>query len=243
MTRPSAIAESLPAIQGIGLTKSFLHGRVRAVRGVDLTIHRGESVAIVGRSGSGKSTLLYLLSGLVEPDTGEVLVEGRLPRTAAAWTTLRAHIIGMVFQDAWLLPTLTAQENVELPMIGVEASAARRDQRARALLKRAGVAHCADRMPAQLSGGERQRVAVARSLANNPKILLADEPTGELDTENAAHIVELLLDLHRSEGLTLVVVTHDPDVAAQCGRRLVITDGMGHLEPRPTEPAQPVGGR
>jgi putative ABC transport system ATP-binding protein len=181
-------------------------------------------LAITGPSGSGKSTALYAMAGLIGLEAGSVSVQGKTPRGRADWARLRARKIGLVFQDDWLLPTLSAVQNVEMPMIGVERSAAARIARAQAALAEVGLSAHAERNPAGLSGGERQRVAIARALANRPAILLADEPTGELDTANSTRVVELLKGLNAA-GTTVVIVTHDPDVAAQCGREVHIVDG------------------
>ncbi len=205
--------------------KSFDHGRVPALQGVSCEIRSGEAVALSGRSGSGKTTLLNVLCGLLRPDAGSVCFEGHAPRNHAAWADLRARRIGIVLQDHHLLPTLDARENVELPMLGQVGSAQERKARALDLLQRVGILDLAGRRPGQMSGGQRQRVAIARSLANRPVLLLADEPTGNLDSATAAEVLGLLADLRREHGLTLVVVTHDPQVAASCGRTLRLHDG------------------
>jgi putative ABC transport system ATP-binding protein len=188
-------------------------------------IPRGQFVAIVGPSGSGKSTLLGLIAGLDAPTAGAVLIDGiditRLDEDALA--KLRGEKIGFVFQFFHLIPSLTAHENVAVPMeiAGVGDAAAR----ARALLEEVGLTGRAHHYPSQLSGGEQQRVALARALANNPPIVLADEPTGNLDTQNGRHIMDLLRNIHRTRGTTLVLVTHDRELAAEADARLVLRDG------------------
>jgi putative ABC transport system ATP-binding protein len=189
------------------------------------TIERGRFVAIVGPSGSGKSTLLGLIAGLDAPSSGSVVIDGvditRLDEDALA--KLRGEKIGFVFQFFHLIPSLTAYENVAVPM--EIAGAADAGPRAAALLEEVGLTGRAHHYPSQLSGGEQQRVALARALANDPPIVLADEPTGNLDTANGRHIMELLENVHRRRGATLVLVTHDRDLAAMADERLMMRDG------------------
>jgi putative ABC transport system ATP-binding protein len=190
-----------------------------------LEIPRGQFVAVVGPSGSGKSTLLGLIAGLDAPTTGSVLIDSvditRLDEDALA--RLRGEKIGFVFQFFHLIPSLTAYENVAVPMEISGANDAR--TRASALLEEVGLTGRAHHYPSQLSGGEQQRVALARALANDPPILLADEPTGNLDTANGHHILELLRSIHAQRGTTIVLVTHDADLAAIADARLVLRDG------------------
>jgi len=190
-----------------------------------LQIPRGQFVAIVGPSGSGKSTLLGLIAGLDAPTSGQVVVDGvditRLDEDALA--KLRGEKIGFVFQFFHLIPSLTAYENVSVPMEIAGAADAR--PRAQALLEEVGLTGRAHHYPSQLSGGEQQRVALARALANDPPIVLADEPTGNLDSSNGRHILELLRDIHKSRGTTIVLVTHDAELAAIADARLVLRDG------------------
>src|ERR1700734_3107343 len=214
------------------LRKSLRTGgtTVDILRGIDFTVARGEFVAIMGASGSGKSTLLGLVGGLDNPTSGSVALNGtvisNLPEDQLA--QLRGKTIGFVFQSYQLIPTLTALENVLLPYElnddagGWKAGGAR----ARALLGSVGVSGRVDHYPVQLSGGEKQRVALARAFILRPPIVLADEPTGNLDTTNGAHVLELLLNLNRTEGTTLVLVTHDPLLAGYADRRIVLRDGL-----------------
>jgi putative ABC transport system ATP-binding protein len=192
---------------------------------LSLEIARGEFVAVVGPSGSGKSTLLGLIAGLDEPTSGEVIIDGvnitKLGEDGLA--KLRGEKIGFVFQFFHLIPSLTAFENIAVPM----EIAGSRDprQRAQALIDEVGLTGRAHHYPSQLSGGEQQRVALARALANNPPILLADEPTGNLDSANGRHIMELVRDIHKTRGTTIVLVTHDTDLAALADVRLILRDG------------------
>jgi ABC-type lipoprotein export system ATPase subunit len=221
------VDRSAHAIQARGLVKTFQNGSARALDGIDFDAGTGDMTAIVGPSGSGKSTLLYALSGLIALDRGQVTINGEAPRTPTDWTRLRSGPIGLIFQEDWLLPDLTAAENIELPMIGVESSRAARNGRIARLLDLVNAGSFGGRMPASLSGGERQRIAIARGLANRPDILLADEPTGELDSVNSRAIISLLTRLRDEEGLTVIIVTHDETIAAQCRRRFEVIDGRG----------------
>lgn len=218
------------AIQARGLKRHFRDGRVRALDGVDLVVAENTSVAITGPSGSGKTTLLYALSGLLRLDAGTVGIMGQQPETAAEWTRLRRERIGLVFQDDWLLPALTVAQNVEIAMHNTRLLTQQRRARTKELLHLVNAQDFADRRPAELSGGERQRVAVARGLANAPAILLADEPTGELDYANSDRIADLLFDLQRSQGLTLLLVTHERNLARRCALQFVMRDGRGSFE-------------
>ena len=212
------------------LTKTFTTpaGTFRALRGISLDVAAGEFVAIVGRSGSGKSTLLNLIAGLDPPTSGSVVVGGRglhelKHEQLAAW---RGRNVGIVFQFFQLLPTLTAAENVMLPMDFCNTFPAReRRARAQALLERVAVADQADKLPATLSGGQQQRVAIARALANDPPLLLADEPTGNLDSTTSSDVFELLGSL-AAAGRTVVVVTHERDTFTGVTRTLTLVDGV-----------------
>ena len=207
------------------LTKSYDEGRIEALRGVDLGIEAGEFVAISGPSGSGKSTLLQLLGGLDSPTTGEVLFDGAALGTAIDLDTYRLLKVGFIFQAFYLLPTLNAIENVQAPMLATRLCARERVERAEALLSEMGMGHRFTQYPNQLSAGERQRVAIARALANNPSILLADEPTGNLDSVNSARTMELLTTIQQRHGMTLIVITHENEIAASAPRHVHIRDG------------------
>ncbi len=217
-----------PIVELAGVVKRYDGKRqVVALDGIDLAIARGEMTAIVGASGSGKSTLLNLVGGLDRPTSGEVVVDGH--RLAGLsddeLTRVRRETIGFVFQFFNLLPTLTCLENVALPLHLRGWPRRRARERARELVALVGLAARIDHRPDELSGGERQRVAIARALAVYPPILLADEPTGNLDTATGAEILSLVRDLHERLGATVLIVTHDLSVARACGRRLTLRDG------------------
>jgi len=218
-----------PAVQTDNVCRYYTMGNsvIRAVDGVSLRIARGEFVALLGQSGSGKSTLLNLLAGLDRPTSGSVLVAGRdLSRLSSEeLARYRRHDVGMVFQAFHLIPTMTIAENIELPMRFAEIERAERTQRVRESLERVGLGHRVEHRPSELSGGEQQRVSIARALANRPSLLLADEPTGNLDTTNGRMVLELLIALNRREGTTLVLVTHDQQVSEQADRRITLRDG------------------
>jgi putative ABC transport system ATP-binding protein len=232
----SSVGRSDAMIVVSDLRKSLRTGSttVEILKGIDFTVARGEFAAIMGASGSGKSTLLGLLAGLDNPTSGSVTLNG----TAISYLAedklaqLRGRTIGFVFQSYQLIPTLTALENVLLPYELNDDSGKANDSRtvglarARELLNSVGLGARMDHYPVQLSGGEQQRVALARAFILRPPIVLADEPTGNLDTVNGQHILELLLHLNRVEGTTLVLVTHDPALAAHAGRRITLRDGM-----------------
>jgi putative ABC transport system ATP-binding protein len=201
--------------------------RVHAVREIDLTLTTGESVAVVGPSGSGKTTLLQLLGALDRPTGGELLFEGRdIGRLGDGdLSELRLEVFGFVFQQFNLIPTLTAAQNVEIALAPRSYSRDERHERVLELLTSVGLAERADHVPGKLSGGEQQRVAIARALANDPHVLLADEPTGNLDSTTGAEIMNLLLSLSGEQRRTVVVVTHDADVAARARRVIHMQDG------------------
>ncbi len=215
-----------------GLTKVFgLNGNaVHALRGIDLTVARGEFVALVGPSGSGKSTLMAILGCLDSPTDGTYSLDGQSVEglSGGALARIRNEKVGFVFQTYNLLPKATVARNVELPMLYAGVGGRERRARALELLEKVGIPEKANRLPAQLSGGQRQRVAIARALANRPALLLADEPTGALDSKTGAEVLALFQELHR-QGNTVVLVTHDPTIAALAGRRVELHDGLIRL--------------
>ena len=207
------------------VSRDFDNGRIVALRDVNLVVAKAESVAIVGASGSGKTTLIMLMCGIMLPSAGVIRWRGTPVTTPKAWTGLRRTEIGIVFQDFNLFPTLTAVENVEVPMLGALNHSCERKRRANEVLEAVGLGERGYHLPHQLSGGERQRVAIARSLVNHPTLLLADEPTGNLDSISGTAIMDLLFDLQRSQGVTLVLVTHDASHARRCTQQIQIQDG------------------
>ncbi|KGF70847.1 hypothetical protein LL06_02875 [Hoeflea sp. BAL378] len=205
--------------------RDYDNGRIVALDDVSFTVARGDFIAITGPSGSGKSTLLDILCGLEEPSAGEVLYDGRPVRGRTAWARLRAARIGFVFQSFHLIPALTVAENIEIAMLWQGLPARGRASRVTELLDRLGLGDRRAQHPMQLSGGERQRVAVARALANRPELIVADEPTGSLDSRSGADIINLLEDLRRTAAITIVLVTHDRSIAERCARRVELVDG------------------
>jgi lipoprotein-releasing system ATP-binding protein len=232
------MSETAGLLTARGVVKSYWKGRIEipVLRGVDMDLEQGEMLAIMGASGSGKSTLLHILGLLDEADAGEVWLAGQridaLPERKR--DDLRNHAFGFIFQFYHLLPELTALENVLMPQwirAGVWSYWGRRQRlrrEAESLLERVGLAHRMTHRPAELSGGEMQRAAIARALAANPTVLLADEPTGNLDAGSGQGVLELLRDLNRERGLTMIVVTHDPHIAQQADR--VVRLAEGHVE-------------
>lgn len=214
-----------PALEVRDLYKSYDEGRIEALRGVDISIDAGEYLAVSGPSGSGKSTLLHMLGGLDSPSSGLVLFKNSLLGEAIDLDTYRSRHVGFVFQAFHLMPTLTAIENVQLPMLALGRNGFSRATRAVELLKEMGMEHRAEHYPSQLSAGERQRVAIARALANAPEILLADEPTGNLDSVNSAKVMEILIGIQKKRGMTLIVVTHENEIAQSATRHIRFRDG------------------
>jgi ABC-type lipoprotein export system ATPase subunit len=211
--------------EALGLKKDFDDGAVQALRCLDLQIPEGEFIAITGPSGCGKTTLLQLLGALDRPTAGTLLYRGISIPDLHDPSTYRSREIGFVFQSFHLLPTFTALENVQIPMLETRMPSSKRQERARDLLKSLGLEQRQNHFPAKLSGGERQRVAIARSLANNPSVLLADEPTGNLDSDNAAMILDLLIKIQQQRRMTLVLVTHDMSIAQRASRVIHMIDG------------------
>jgi putative ABC transport system ATP-binding protein len=214
-----------PLLEVRNLCKSYDEGRIEALRGVDLSITAGEYVAISGPSGSGKSTLLQLLGGLDTATTGEVLFQNAALGSAVNLDTYRARQVGFIFQAFYLLPTLTAIENVQVPMLALDLLPSNRAKRAESLLREMSMVHRLNQYPNQLSAGERQRVAIARALANAPSILMADEPTGNLDSVNSARIMEILIGIQKQRGMTLIIITHENEIACCAPRHIRIRDG------------------
>jgi putative ABC transport system ATP-binding protein len=215
--------DALIAVRAV--SRHYDCGAIAALADVDLDIAEGDCVAIVGASGSGKSSLMNLLCGIDNPDSGAVLWRGKPVRKQSDWARLRRLSIGIVFQEFNLIPTLTAVENVELALFGSGMSAAQRLSCAAIVLDRVGLEPRLHSLVTTLSGGERQRVALARALVNKPNLLLADEPTGSLDSVNAVAVADLLFKLRADLGMTTVLVTHDETLAARCTRRVRIKDG------------------
>ena len=228
-------------IEARELTKVYRTGdqTVHALRGVSLDVQPGEFVAIMGASGSGKSTLMNILGCLDQPTTGTLRLAGESVESMSAdqLASIRNRRIGFVFQQFNLLPRTSALENIELPMVYADVKPAERHRRARAALERVGLGDRAHHTPAELSGGQQQRVAIARALVNEPQLILADEPTGALDTSTSRDIMRLLAELN-AQGMTVILVTHEHDIAAWAGRCINFRDGR-IVEDRPQQPVQP----
>ena len=229
MTRRIGVPDAGPMVEAIALVREFPSGDavVHALRGIDLTVDRGELLAVRGRSGSGKTTLLGLVGGLDRPTSGQVFVDGA--EVSAMGETelveLRRRTVAFVYQAFGLVPFLTAAENVEVPLRLVDAEPVERDARVAELLDMVGLEARTRHRPYELSGGEQQRVAIARALANRPRLLLADEPTGQLDSDTGHRIMTLLRVIVRSEGVTAIVATHDPVMLDVADRVLELRDG------------------
>ncbi|MFZ5433911.1 MAG: ABC transporter ATP-binding protein [Calditrichota bacterium] len=221
-------SNSKAVIQAHDLVKTYVMGdvTVQALDGISLEVKRGDFVAILGASGSGKSTLMNILGCLDRPTSGQYVLNGEVVSnmTRNDLAGIRNRVIGFVFQGFNLLARTSALENVELPLIYAGLTAKERHQRARRALERVGLADRMDHHPSQLSGGQQQRVAIARSLVNDPQLLLADEPTGNLDTKTSLEIMELFHSLNR-DGMTIVMITHEPDIGSQARRRITLSDG------------------
>ncbi len=234
MTEPTFISgstsASVPLVVASGLTKAYQIGdrRLEVLRGVDLRVDRGEFVALRGASGAGKSTLLHLLGGLDVPDAGCIEFDGTLltGRSLSSLAQFRNRHVGIIFQAYHLLSDLSALENVYLPARMARRSAEESVDRARALLGRVGLEARLGHRPSQLSGGEQQRVAIARCLVNDPALVLADEPTGNLDSHTGDGVMDLLLSLRQERRMTLIIATHDPRVARRAGREVRLVDGL-----------------
>lgn len=219
--RPASAAGA--AVEVDRVSRSF--GRIAALNEVSLRVEPGELLVVTGRSGSGKSTLLNLICGLDQPSAGRVLIDGEPVWQGPRVFRARRELVGFVFQQHLLLGELSAQANVEVPLIGAGVRRRERQRRALELLEEVGLSDRAEHLPAMMSGGERQRVAVARALANSPRLLLADEPTGSLDSVNAARVIDLLVRLRNRRGMTVIIVSYDPAVAARANRTVTLFDG------------------
>ena len=228
-----------PVAQAENLEKSYRIGKVtvQAVRGVNLTLYHGQFVVVTGPSGSGKTTLLNLMGTLDRPTSGRVLIDGRdlAGMKDGELTQLRRHKIGFIFQFHNLIPVLTAIENVQLPLQTAKVKTHEAKERAITLLSRVGLSERLNHLPDELSGGEQQRVAIARALANHPKLILADEPTGELDTTTGAETVRILYELAKQEDTAVLTVTHDPVVAEKADELYEMRDGQLHASSRTRE--------
>jgi ABC-type lipoprotein export system ATPase subunit len=225
MNDPDGKTSETALLRAAGLAKHYSDGNVQALRGVSLRINAAESVAITGPSGCGKSTLLHLLGGLDRPDQGEVYYRDK-PLAQLDIDAYRAQEVGFVFQSFYLMPTLTALENIQIPMFEGIRSPRERIQQAERLIDEVGLSHRRSHHPGKLSVGERQRVAIARALANDPSLLLADEPTGNLDSKSQDEIIHLLHRLRAERQLTLLIVTHSHEVAEAADRKILMKDGQ-----------------
>jgi lipoprotein-releasing system ATP-binding protein len=212
-------------LQVAGVSRVYDRGAVRALHDVSFDAHAGQTVALTGPSGCGKSTLLSLIGMLDRPDGGRIVFQGQDLATVRSVHAFRASLVGFVFQFHHMVPSMTLQENVEAPMIALAVPRAERRERAAALLQAMGLGARAQFLPSQVSGGERQRAAVARALVNRPPLVLADEPTGNLDTANGQRVIELLLAHARDQRALVLMATHNPEIAAAMDQRIELRDG------------------
>jgi len=222
--KPRPSADVLVRVDRLAL--HFDNGKTRALEGIDVHVAEGEFVAVVGPSGCGKSSLLHLIGMLERPTAGEIYFRSASYSMVGSRSLFRRRHFGFVFQSFHLLPTLSALENVLLPTVGCAGPARTYRERARQLLARLGLEDMVNRLPGHMSGGERQRVAIARALINRPEVILADEPTGSLDSRNAAQVLDLIDEIRSEQGLTVILVTHDPDVSLRADRIIPLRDGM-----------------
>jgi putative ABC transport system ATP-binding protein len=221
--KPTSFANTV--VRGENLALHFDHGKTKALNGIDIDIREGEFVAMVGPSGCGKSSLLNLIGTLDTPTSGEIYFRSRPYSTMRDLSLFRRQHIGFIFQSFHLISTLSALDNVIVPTIGCPGTAKNHRERARDLLAKLGLDKRLDHFPSTMSGGERQRVAIARALINDPDVILADEPTGSLDSVNAAHVMEVIADIRKEHGLTVIVVTHDATVSSRADRVVHVRDG------------------
>jgi putative ABC transport system ATP-binding protein len=221
--KPTSFANTV--VRGENLALHFDAGKTKALNGIDIEIREGEFVAMVGPSGCGKSSLLNLIGTLDTPTSGEIYFRSRPYSTMRDLSLFRRQHIGFIFQSFHLISTLSALDNVIVPTIGCPGSAKNHRERARDLLAKLGLDKRLDHFPSTMSGGERQRVAIARALINDPDVILADEPTGSLDSVNAAHVMEVIADIRKEHGLTVIVVTHDATVSSRADRVVHVRDG------------------
>ena len=230
-TRPTTVGSA--RVNVVGVARTF--GPIEALRDITLRVAPGELLVITGRSGSGKSTLLNLIGGLDQPSAGRVLIDGEPIWDRPSIVGARRELVGFVFQRHLLLPELSAQMNVEVPLIGARVPRRERRRRALELLYEVGLSERATHPPSMLSGGERQRVAVARALANSPRLLLADEPTGSLDSANATRVIDLLLQLRERHGMTVIIVSYDRAVIAHADHIATLLDGRLDRDEQPPD--------